>query len=94
MYYVVFLPKFHRNLIVPNHWIRDDLKHHEKHMNYGLNSSQRYWCFFTNNPDAFDVYGIPKMDFEPDQNALQNNEDGDGWFACKLKTFRSKFFSF
>lgn len=72
MYYVVWLPEFLQNFIVPTHWIRDDPKHHEKHMNNGLNGSQRYRCFYTNDPSAF-VDGIPKTGYEPNNDALQNN---------------------
>lgn len=93
MYYVVWLPKFKQNFIVPTHWIRDDSKHREKHMNNGLNCSQRYWCFYTNDPNAF-VDNIPKTDYEPKDNAVKNNKNGDGWFACKLRTFRCEFVCF
>lgn len=90
MYYVVYLKSLHRNVIVPCNWVNNDTDHNEKHMNYGLNSSQTFICFYTSNPDAFEAENRPKIDFEPNFDAMFNNVNGDGLFACKLKTFRSE----
>lgn len=89
MYYIVYLLKDKINIIVPQTWIKDINDHIEKFINSGLNSSQKFLCFWTESPHAFDENGRPKLNFEPDSNAeIADRFPHTGWHICKLKKCR------
>lgn len=61
MFYVVFLRKAKRNVIVPLEWVDDDEAQLEKFMNYGVNSNQAFRCFYSKKPAVLNTNGIPNF---------------------------------
>lgn len=92
MFYVVFLRKSKKNVIVPLEWVDDDEDQLEKFMNYGINSNQAFRCFYSEKSAMFDRNGIPKA-FVP--NFEEYPVDGsvfpnDGCYMGKIIKFKSK----
>lgn len=93
MYFVVYIRKLQKNVVLPATWIRDIDDHLEKFINYGINSSQKFLCYYTNNEAAFDDEMHSHPDFKPNFAARMIDEidtDGqyDGCFIAKLKKFK------
>lgn len=94
MYYVVFLNKFKKNVILPKSWILGIDEHEENFINNSINSNHQFLCYFTSNPAAFDENMCPKSDFAPNFSANMVNEANkngtfDGCFLGKLKKYKS-----
>lgn len=95
-YFVVYFELFKQNKIVPSKWIEKIDDHIEKFLNYGLNSSQRFRCYYTDNSNAFDENGCPKGDWEPNFNLeiVQNSNGGgpsNGCYVVKLMKFKREY---
>lgn len=93
MYFVVFLKKLKKNVILPTSWVKDADDHFEKFVNNSINRNQIFRCFYTTNNDAFGENGCPKKEIEPNFDLdFVENIDGefDGCFECKLKVFKCK----
>lgn len=95
-FFVVHFQIINKNKIVPSRWIYEIDQHIEKFFNYGMNSSQRFRCYYTSNPSAFDEKGCPKIDWEPDFNlAMVQNLDGNelvnGCYVVKLLKCKRKY---
>lgn len=89
MYYVVYLVRFKRNIIVPQNWILRIQDHWEKFINNGLNKNQKFVCFWTDNQMAFDENGTPLENFEPNFDAsLCDVFPGEGFYIVNLRAFR------
>lgn len=89
MYYVAFFLDLKKNIIVPKQWIKDIKLNKEKFYNYGVNCSQVFTCFYTNQPGAFDQDGLPNGEFHANFSArVSKTLDGDGLFRINLKTFK------
>lgn len=94
MYFVVFLIHDGINIIIPNNWIKNFDDHLEKFLNSGLNSSQKFLCFWTECPQAFTRDGKPKSDYSPDLNiGMAERYPQTGWYVCKIKKCKSKISS-
>lgn len=93
MYFVVFLIHDGINIIVPKTWIKDCDDHLEKFLNFGMNSSQNFLCYWTECPEAFTSDGQAKLDYPPDNNkGMANRYPETGWYVCKIKKCRSKLY--
>lgn len=95
MYFVVFLHKLNKNVVLPSTWIRGmDNGQMEKFVKRSLNRSQRFMCYYTTNKAAF-VADCPDMDFVPDFQTMVNEIglDGqyDGCFIGQLISFRCEY---
>lgn len=95
MYFVVYIRKLKKNVVLPSKWIRDIDDHLEKFINYGINSSQKFLCYYTNNEAAFDNEMRPNPNFQPNFATRMIDEidiDGQygGCFVAKLKKFKGK----
>lgn len=93
MYFVVYIIKLKRYVVVPSTWIFGFDEQLEKFVNYSLNRSQNFLCYYTTNEDAF-IDGCPNAHFEPNFNVMVDNinSDGsfDGGFIVKLKRCKSE----
>lgn len=88
---VAYFTRIKINRIVPVKWIEDVESHLEKFWNGGLNSAQIFTCYFTNNADAFDIFGVPISCFEPNFDVpFRDDSNADGRFTIKLKAYRGK----
>lgn len=96
MWFVVYLKKLNKNVILPESWIKDIGDHYEKFMNYSVNSSQSFLCYYTTNQAAFDMNNQPNVDFEADFSSnmvTEMNSDGtfNGCFIGKIKKCKCKY---
>lgn len=93
MYFVVYIEKLKKDVILPHKWINGIRKQFEKFVNGTLKGPQLFLCYFTTNPDAF-VDGRPDVNFVPNFDVMVENinQDGtfDGCFYGKIKKYRSK----
>lgn len=98
MYFVVFLHKLNKNVVVPSTWIRGmNNDQMEKFVRMSLNRSQRFLCYYTSNEAAFEQNMCPKIDFHPDFQSIAlvdtiNNGEFDGGFIAQLLAFRCKYY--
>lgn len=94
MYFVVYLLPSKQNVVVPENWIREFDIHLEKFFNCGLNSSQKYVCFWTNNSAARNN-GILQLNFQPDFNApFSPTFPAEGFYKCMIRKAKGKFIRF
>lgn len=92
MYFIVFLVKDRKTIIVPKNWIKNIDEQIEKFINNGLNSNQRMLCFWTDDVAAFEN-GKPKHDFLLDPKyGLAESFPATGWHICKIKRAKGNFF--
>lgn len=58
-------------------------------MNYGVNTNQVHWIYWTDNPDAFDANGFPSPRFEPNPNAtIMGQFPNEGWYQCHVIKYK------
>lgn len=93
MYFIVYLENLRKNVILPKTWIKDIDDHMEKFLNYGLNTVQRFMCFYTKNELTFDpINGSPYENYPANFDLpLNNTIDDEGFYTCQLKKFKSKY---
>lgn len=89
MYLIVYIRNLKKNLIVPISWVKDVDEHLEKFINNGLNTGQRFLCFYTPNTDAYEENGAPKSDYTVcfDLPLIQDLDE-EGCFVVNLKKFK------
>lgn len=94
MYFVVYLKKLEKNVILPASWIKDVDDHLKKFINKSLNSVQLFRCYYTSSRRAFDAEMRPDSDFVPEFTLNVVSEpighNFDGCFFGKLKQFFGK----
>lgn len=95
-WFVVFLEKLNKNVVLPGSWIKNIRDHYEKFLNYTVNSSQKFLCFYTTNEAAFDMNNLPKIDFEVDFSSnlvTEINTDGtfNGCFIGRIKKVKGEY---
>lgn len=88
MYFIAFILQIKENRVVPHKWTRGI--NYESAMNFGLNKNIRFHVFWTNDPNAFDEHGVPKIDYIPNPNACGTVFPAEGWYLCKVKKFKGK----
>lgn len=93
MYFIVYLEKLRKNVILPTTWIKDIDDHMEKFFNYGLNTVQQFKCFYTKNEMAFEpINGLPFSSYPANFDLPLNNLVVDeGCYTGQLKRFKSKY---
>lgn len=93
MYFVVYITKLNKHVVVPYTWIKGIGQQFEKFVNASLNRTQIFICYYTTNEDAF-IAGRPNKNYVPNFNVMvdQINPDGsfDGCFTAKLKQYKSE----
>lgn len=90
MFFIAYFPRIKKNVIVPLNWVKGIDDHKEKFWNYGVNSTQTFLCFYTNDPNAFDG-NVPQNNFPPKFGSrMRSDLNGDGCFIANLKKFKRK----
>lgn len=85
MFLVVFLPRVGGFTVIPENWLHDSKNQAEKFLNYGINSNQLHVCFYTDNLNARDEYGIILQNFEPNFAASFGNIfPAEGCYLCQV----------
>lgn len=85
MYYVVFLVKPRKYIVIPHNWLRDgDNLIMEKFINQGLNSNQKHLCFWSE--EGFD--GAPNFN----ANVADEFPSGEqqACYICYVLKFKCK----
>lgn len=58
-------------------------------MNYGVNSNQNFLVFWTNDPRAFGIDGIPHSHVIPNEAAVCRDDfPQEGWYKCRIVKFK------
>lgn len=92
MYFIAYIVNLNTSIILPKSWIRGIDDHFEKFINRSLNTAQSFLVFYTNDKNAFEDDGAPKIEYPANFNLqLRNDFDGPGCFMAKLKHFKGKF---
>lgn len=89
MYYVVFLKLKKTHVVVPCWWIKDNEATWEKFINGGLNNSQKYLCFYSEESPAF-MDGRPNVYFEPKFEGDLGEFSVDDYYLCQIVHFNRK----
>lgn len=86
MYFIVFFcdPKVHR--VIPYKWIRGI--NYENLINNGMNRNKMFRAFYTQDQNAFEANGVPKMSYIPNPNAQGEIFPNAGWYSCKIRKFK------
>lgn len=88
MYFVVYILKAKRCVVVPYTWIADLQNHLELFLNRGINANKQHKVFYTDNPRAF-ANDLPLLDFPPNENVgLSARFPEEGWFICYVKKLK------
>lgn len=90
MYFIVYLvePKVH--VVIPTYWIfgaHDKLW--DKFVNSGVNSSQKYLCYWLSENNSIEFLGAPN-DRQPDFTAkrVSHFPCSEGTYVCRIVKFR------
>lgn len=86
MYFVAFFLQVKKHFVVPYKWIRG--LDYERLMNYGLNRNIKFHAFWTDDENAFDEHGVPRINYMPDLNACGTVFPAAGWYSCQIKKFK------
>lgn len=96
MFFVVYLLKIKKYIIVPHTWINDANSVLEKFTNLnGVNSVQEHLCFWSNKKDAKLIENereVPNERFVPNFAAARSNcyPCEEGTFICLIMSFRGE----
>lgn len=98
MYFIVFFLQIKQHRIIPYKWIRDI--NYESIINDGLNRNKQFYAFWTNDENAFDEHGVPKICYVPNWNARLDALGlasglasglvfpNEGWYLCQIRKFK------
>lgn len=92
MYFVVFLLGPKENVVVPDIWIQGCGQQWEKFINRGLNQTQKYRIFYSEDPLAMDD-GRPNNEYAPNFALDADDFPSKGCYTGKIIKFFRKFFS-
>lgn len=95
MYFIVYLEKLNKNVVLPTTWIKDIELHFEKFINRSINRSQLQLCYYTTNTEAFEANSRPRKEWPASfVEMVQDPIDGqpfDGCFYGFLQHFKGNF---
>lgn len=91
MYFVVFIVKAKRYVVVPYTWVYGVENIIELLLNNGVNSNKKRRVYFTNNPNAFGRDNVPSSSNVPDHNiGFARKFPEDGWYVAYIKKIHCK----
>lgn len=88
MFYIVYLVKPRKNVIIPASWLDANYEQVDKFMFHGVNTNQRFRCFF--NDELRDGDGVPTASYHPEFDKFKTDESifpADGCYVAKLVKF-------
>lgn len=92
MYFIVYIVSIKRNVVVPYHWLREVRLHTEKFMNNGVNRNQQFRVFYTDDANAFDVNGLPRLSYGSNVRASYRSVfPEEGWYRCRIVKFKGNY---
>lgn len=59
MFYVIYLLKVKKFVVIPINWVKEYEKHWHKFINYGINSGQSYLVYYTEKAESKNENGEP-----------------------------------
>lgn len=94
MYFIVFFLQIKQHRVIPYKWILDI--NYESIINDGLNRNKQFYAFWTNDENAFDEHGVPKICYVPNWNARLDARGlasglvfpNEGWYLCQIRKFK------
>lgn len=93
-YFCVYLIGPNVFVVVPQTWIKQFDQHWEKFVNYGLNTTQNFLVFFSQEPDAIIGSGNntkPNKDYKPTFSQPRTDFPNEGTYVARLIKFKSKY---
>lgn len=93
MFFVVYLVEPKKYAVIPCHWIHDDNDEiWDKFINNGLNSSQKYLCYWASEIDSAEYRGSPNDFYEPNFEAPRSSvfPCNEATYVCRIVKFRGK----
>lgn len=94
MYYIVYLLKPKKNVVIPMPWVSEGKKHLEKFVNNAINCNQIYLCYYSQEDHAL-LDEQPNPDFVPDFRSSMNIDfPNTGCYYEKLVQFKGIFVVF
>lgn len=91
MFYVVFLERFAKYVVIPKEWLRNDKSMMEKFMKKGINVMQSHICYI--NEATSKTLGVnAAQDLTPNFHARMSDEYPciEGTFYCTVAAFYGK----
>lgn len=91
MYFVVYLIQPKVNVIVPYSWIKGYGAIVENFLNNGISSNHHFSTFWTCDDVAFDINGLPRSGYMPNENASSFSQfPREGWYDGNIIRIRCK----
>lgn len=93
MFFVVFLCEPQKYAVVPFRWIYDPNNNiWDRFMNKGLNSSQKYRCYWASEHNSEEFRGSPDNCADPNFAAAPGTQFpcDEGTFICRIIKFACK----
>lgn len=97
MYFVVYLIEARRHAVIPCYWIYDTKDEMwDKFVNSGLNSSQKYLCYWKSENDSVEYIGAPNEFVEPNFNVPRSTQFpvDEATFYCQIIHFKGEIYAF
>lgn len=87
MYFIVYIKKAKRNVIVPYTWVYGLNRHLQQFLNYGINPNKQHLVFYTDTDNALAFHNnVPSIDFVPDPSiGLAATFPNGGWYKAYIK---------
>lgn len=93
MFYVVFLVKLKKVVVIPKTWIKDHQTQWVKFVNYGINSGQKYLVYYTTKNESKNENGEPCEFFEANFNlSLNADSPVEGCYLAKILKYFGKYY--
>lgn len=94
MFYVVFLLEVKELVVIPYEWIEESEDNWEKFVKNGLNTSQKFKCFYSQHENAISLDGKPNSSYPPCFEQKSVRFPNEGWYEGKLLMFKGNYYYF
>lgn len=88
MYFIVYILPIKELRVVPYRWTRG--LNYEYAINNGVNRNVKISTFWTSDPVAFDLNGVPRIRYLPNFTASGQQFPAEGWYPCNIVKFKGK----
>lgn len=92
MFFVAFLLKTKKTVVIPKTWIKGHEKQWAKFVNYGINSGQTFLVYHTTKEESKNENGEPSEFHQPNFNLSLNFDSAiEGCYLAKISKYSGKY---
>lgn len=86
MYFVAFFLQAKKHCVIPFKWVQG--LNYEYIVNNGVNRNIKFRAFWTDDKNAFDENGVPRINYVPNLNANGKVFPAAGWYLCQIRKIK------